>query len=187
MAKKVDDDELEIDDLAFLAENSQKKKVNSKKKGNRGELTLTKILGDHFGQTFSRSLGSGNRWGQVSNLPEHAKETLLGDICAPKGFRWVIEAKNGYEDVMDLTGVVAGKECKQLDKFIAQSSHDNEQSGRSPIIMWKAARKPWITFVRDQDFPPNIDFAARLHYKGWVGVSLDELLKKTDTGFWFAE
>jgi hypothetical protein len=162
MGKHVTDDELEIDDLAFLAEKSTKKKVNSKKKGNRGELELTKILSDRFGKTFSRSVGSGNRWGQVANLPEHAKETLLGDICAPEGFLWVIEAKNGYEAVMDFHGLVGGKECKQLDKFIAQSSHDHEQSGRMPIIMWKPARKPWVTFIREQDCP----FAHRTHDEG---------------------
>jgi hypothetical protein len=184
MAKYIEDDEMVIEDLPFLA--SKGRKINSKKKGNRVELELTKILTAHFGKPFSRSVGSGNRWGQVSNLPSHAKTTLLGDLCAPEGFKWVIESKGGYEKDIDFRNIVAGNDCPQLDAFIQQSSHDHETSGRLPIIMWKQARRPWITFVREKDLP-GVVFSSRLHYKEWVGIPLKELLDVTATTYWFEE
>ncbi len=78
-------DGLEIEDL--LENNKEKKKkVNGKQKGNRTELHLCKLLTKHFGDEFSRALGSGARTSQVAHLPEHAKKTLTGDICVPEGF-----------------------------------------------------------------------------------------------------
>ena len=41
----------------------KKRKANGKKKGDRCELQLVKVLTKRFGEGFSRSVGSGNRWG----------------------------------------------------------------------------------------------------------------------------
>ena len=80
-----------------LLNKKKKKKVNGKKKGNRTELELTKILNKRFGTGFSRSVGSGNRWSQTNHMPKHAQEIFSGDLIAPLGFKFVLESKGGYE------------------------------------------------------------------------------------------
>lgn len=178
-------DDMETDDIT---ENlNKKKRVNSKKKGNRFELLLTKILEKQFGKSFSRSVGSGARWGQVSNMPDHAKQTLTGDICPPEDFLWVIECKSGYEDKVDFNSVlgdIKGGGCAQLDDFIKQSLHDNEGCGRKPIIIWKRTRKPWLAMLQ-QDYLDKIQFTYSLKYRDWVMVPLDVLFKETPVSFWF--
>lgn len=164
--------------------NKKKKKINSKKKGNRVELELTKILTTRFGKPFSRSVGSGNRWGQVTNMPTHAKTTLTGDICPPEGFKWVIECKGGYEDKIDLNGVFKDG-CTTLNGFIEQSKKDAEQSGRKPIVIWKRSFKPWLAMVKKEDLL-DVAYTFYMCYKDWVIVPLEELLKKPDN-YWFKE
>ena len=116
-----------MDDQDLLIENildnnpKKKKKVNGKSKGDRTELHLCKKLTEHFGEEFSRALGSGSRWSQVGQLPEHAKKSLSGDVCVPEGFSWVIECKGGYENDINLTNVCDG-DIARLDEFIEQVS-----------------------------------------------------------------
>jgi Holliday junction resolvase len=180
-----DEDGMFIEDVLGDLD-KRRRKVNSKKKGNRVELELTKILTERFGKNFSRSVGSGNRWGQVFNMPTHAKQTLTGDICPPEGYLWVIECKGGYEDKIDLNGFV--ENIAQLDAFIAQSTHDAKESGRKPIIMWKRSRKPWLTMLRLEDmgaFDYRLLLPVHLVYNGWLMVSLEKLLAATKDDFWF--
>ncbi len=177
----IDDDGLDVRDILGDLDKTKKRR-NSKRKGNRVELELAKLLTAHFGRSFSRSVGSGNRWGQVANLPAHAKTTLTGDICPPEGFLWVIECKGGYEDKIDLNGALGG--CAMLDEFIKQSNDDASRSGRKPLLVWKRSRKPWLALVRITDVKVE-DFPIRLHYKDRVVVPLLDLLVKYDESCWF--
>lgn len=176
------DDDFEIDNI-FENFEHKKKKVNGKKKGNRVELELCKKLTSFFNSTFSRSIGSGNRWSQVSNMPSHAKQTLTGDICVPENFKWVIECKGGYDDDVDFSSVLDNG-CSRIDEFIKQSKHDAETSGRLPIIMWKRSRKPWVAIIRQDDLE-DFDFKFYMIYKDWIILSLDSILKTTEKEFWF--
>lgn len=154
--------------------------TNSKRKGNRIELDLAKLLSAHFGQSFSRSVGSGNRWGQVNYLPQHAKQTLIGDLCVPENFRWVVECKGGYDHV-DLASLITG-DCPTLDGFVAQSTADSALCGRLPLVAWKRSRKPWLACLRLVDCPV---LPQHLVYRDWVVVGLDQLLATTPNTFWF--
>lgn len=177
-------DDFEVDDL--MAEQAKKKKkLNSKKKGNRVELGLCKVLTEHFGSPFSRAVGSGNRWGQVSNLPSHAKTALTGDICPPEGFLWVLESKGGYEDDIDLNAVI-GENNSQLQKFINQVMDDAGRCGRKPIVVWKRSRKPALAMMQQQELPAGYD-KDRLYWNGWVVVNLVDLLQTTPRTYWFEE
>lgn len=182
----MDDFDLQIDDI--LANNVKtKKKVNGKKKGNRVELKLCKVLTEHFDEEFSRSVGSGNRWSQVNNMPSHAKQTFAGDICVPEKFKWVIECKGGYEDNMNLTNICDGK-LSCLDDFIEQVCSDAEYSDRKPILCWKRNRKPWIAVIKWSDSNELITRKDHhMSYGDWVIVSLDLLLEKTNKEFWYGE
>jgi hypothetical protein len=118
---------------------SRRKGVNSGRKGKRVELELVKVLNARFGGGFSRSVGSGNRWGQVANLPEHAQQTFGGDILCPPGFKFVLESKGGYDGI-DLGSALAGGNA-ELDEFLQQASDASKRTGRKPLVAWKKSRR----------------------------------------------
>lgn len=171
-----DSDDFIVEDIVHK---KKSKKVDGKKKGNRTELDLTKVLNARFGKGFSRSIGSGNRWGQVNHLPKHAKEVFTGDLIVPKGFKFVIESKGGY-DAIDMSSVfVRGN--SELDNFLDQVSKDSERSGRKPMLCWKKTRKPWLAFVLTTDLQE--DFKYKMCYGKWTVVALEHLLKLDDEFF----
>lgn len=88
-----DIDDFFTDDLFEETKKRKKRKADGKKKGNRTELELVKVFNHRFGGGFSRSVGSGNRWGQVAYLPKHARDIFSGDLIVPKGFKWALESK----------------------------------------------------------------------------------------------
>jgi Holliday junction resolvase len=174
------DNDLLVDNLL---KEGRKKGINGCRKGKTVERNLCKFLTEKFQAEFTRSVGSGNRWGQVE-LPEYAKQVFTGDICVPEGFKWVIESKGGYEDKLDLNNVCDGP-ITQLDDFIEQVSRDAEYCGRKPIVLWKRNRKPWIAVVRKEHIMSESVFPYLIRYGDWRIVSFDELLKNTDRNFWF--
>src|ERR1700730_5697038 len=143
MENEVDD--FFIDDLLKDRKKRKKRRADGKKKGNRCELELVKIFNQRFGEGFSRSVGSGNRWGQVSFLPKHAQEVFSGDLIVPQGFKWALESKGGYQNI-DINSVFVDG-SKQLDEFLDQVTKDAERCGRKPMLCWKRDRKPWLAFV----------------------------------------
>lgn len=164
----------------ILSKKIKTKKVDGKKKGNRTELDLTKVLNARFGEGFSRSVGSGNRWGQVNHLPKHAREVFSGDLIVPKGFRFVIESKGGY-DAIDMSSVfVRGN--SELDSFLDQVTKDSLRCSRKPLLCWKKTRKPWLAFVHTKDLVGK-NFKYKLQYGKWSVVALEHLLKLEDDFF----
>jgi hypothetical protein len=156
------------------------KKVDGKKKGNRTELDLTKVLNARFGDGFSRSVGSGNRWGQVDHLPKHAREVFSGDLIVPKGFKFVIESKGGYDGI-DMSSIfVRGN--SELDGFLDQVTKDSKRCQRKPLLCWKKTRKPWLAFVHTKDLAGH-SFKYKLQYGKWTCVALEHLLKLDDSFF----
>jgi len=156
------------------------KKVNGKKKGSRTELDLTKILTERFGQSFSRSVGSGNRWSQVDHLPKHAREVFSGDLVVPAGFRFVIESKGGYDGI-DMSSIfVRGN--SELDSFLEQATNDSKRCGRKPMMCWKKTRKPWLVFILTEELGDH-EFKYSMKYGKWTAVALEHLLKLPDSFF----
>lgn len=176
-------DDYDVDDL--LDQSTSKKTVNQKKKGSRVELRLSKILSAHFEKPFSRSVGSGNRFSQVSQLPEHALQTFMGDLCVPKGFRFVIECKGGYNDV-NLSQLIT-KGSKALDGFLSQVTSDSKQCGREPIVFWKMDRRDWLAIYHHSSFAKTPDFKVFVNYGDWRIVNMKQLLERTDQSEWFFE
>ncbi len=175
-------DDFFTDDLLADKKRRKKRKADGKKKGNRCELGLSKVFNQRFGGGFSRSVGSGNRWGQVAHLPTHAQEVFSGDLIVPQGFRWAVESKGGYAD-LDLNSVFVGG-SKELDGFLDQVTKYAERCRRKPMLCWKRDRKPWLTFVPTKELQ-GYSFKYRLIYQKWSAVALDELLKLPDQ--WFLE
>ena len=130
---------------------SKPKRLNSGGKGKRTERALVKLLNNRFGNGFSRSVGSGNRYSQVSHLPKHAQDTYSGDITALENFAFTIECKGGYDDVDLNAAFIDG--ITQIDEFLKQVSFDSERCGRKPIVTWKKNRKPWVAIIKTVDLP----------------------------------
>lgn len=170
-------DDFVIEDV--ISNKDKTKKVNGKKKGSRTELDLTKLLNARFGTGFSRSVGSGNRWGQVNHLPKHAQEVFSGDLVVPQGFKFVIESKGGYDGI-DMSSVfVHGN--SELDGFLDQVTKDSKRCGRKPMLCWKKTRKPWLAFVLTKDLTGQ--FKYKMQYGKWTAVALEHLLKLEDDFF----
>lgn len=179
----------EIDDI--LDNLDRKKGVKSGAKGKRGERGIVKALNERFGKIlmengwglFSRSVGSGNRWGQNVVLSKNAMDTYSGDIVVPEGFNFVLESKNGYNDIDLCAAFVRGN--KELDGFLKQVSDDAKKCGRKPMLIWKKDRKPPLVFIKTKELP-NRNFDYSLKYREWTAVSFDELLK-AENHFFFSK
>ncbi len=171
-------EDLEVDDIT---KNEKRKKLNSGDKGKRVERQLVKVLNDRFGGGFSRSVGSGNRIGQVSYLPTHARDTFTGDLVCPENFRWCFECKGGYNEIDLCSAFEDGSAA--LDKFLQQAEEEAKNCGRKPLLLWKKDRKPWLVFVKSDDLPEEWKADYQMQYKDWMIVSFNKLLKEHDS-YW---
>ena len=159
----------------------KKKGINGKKKGNRTELDLAKLLNVRFGEGFSRTVGSGMIGTQRGHyLPKHARDVFSGDLVVPKGFKFVIESKGGYESI-DMSSVfVHGN--SELDNFMNQVTDDSKRCGRKPLLCWKKTRKPWLAFVHTVELK-GLEFKYKMEYGKWTCIALEHLLKLEDSFF----
>lgn len=178
-----------------------KKRIKCGQKGKRGEREIVKIFNTHFAKIlsenskwgcFSRSVGSGNRWGQKVILSETASQIYSGDLTCPDNFKFVVESKFGYNDV-DVFTVFSGK-CPVLDDFLRQVKDESDRTGRKPMLIWRKDRKCAVAFLKsldliqiNQDKHGELDELKKcmLYYGDWIGVSLDTLLEETTDSFWF--
>lgn len=165
------------------------KKIKSGKKGKRVELELIKSLNERFVKVlserpqagkFSRSVGSGNRWGQRVHLSKAASDTYSGDIVCPEGFRFVLESKGGYNDI-DLCSAFSGRQA-ELDSFLKQVSDDSERCGRRPLLLWKKDRKPRLAFLRSSDLEGR-SFSCSMKYGDWTALLYEDLMGLDDSFF----
>ena len=157
------------------------KKINSKQKGSRAELELSKILTGRFGLPFARvGVSSGSRPKQV-RLDEQAAETFTGDLVTPARFRFSIESKsvNVNVDLLD--------QCALLDKFLEQAQNDADSIGKLPMLCWKRNRRGWIAVVPSQAFRFIGEGLPAYYsrYRDWLVFYLDTLLTVQSPCFWF--
>jgi hypothetical protein len=179
------EEDIEIEDIF----NKKSNKIKSGKKGKRVELELIKKLNERFKDTlkfrpssgkFSRSVGSGNRWGQRVHLSKAASDTYSGDIVCPEGFLFVLESKGGYNDI-DLCTAFSGAQA-ELDSFLKQVSNDSDRCGRKPLLLWKKDRKPRLAFLKTSDLEGR-HFDCMFVYGQWTGLLCDDLLSLPDEFF----
>lgn len=181
-----DFDDFEFDDL--VARPNKKKRKKSKDKGGRGELNVCKLLNERFKSildsdpslgSFTRSVGSGNRWSQAK-LSRQAKKFYSGDIFCEK-FRFTIESKCGYE--LDFAKILSGH--KIVDDFLKQVESDSNRSGRDPLLIWKKDYTNPLAFIKPMD-DLNLDlFKYYMIYNNWIIVDLKILLNNLPDEFFF--
>lgn len=179
------EEDAEIEDIF----REKPKKIKSGRKGKRVELDLIKSLNERFAAAlaarpsagkFSRSVGSGNRWGQRVHLSKAASDTYSGDIVCPEGFLFVLESKGGYNDI-DLCTAFSGRQS-ELDAFLKQVSDDSARCGRMPLLLWKKDRKPRLAFIRSSDLGERA-FPCMMRYGEWTAVSFEDLASLEDDFF----
>lgn len=177
-------------DVENILSDDKPKKIKSGRKGKRVELELVKFLNLRFSKIlskdpssgkFSRSVGSGNRWGQRVHLSKAAADLYSGDIVCPENFRFVLESKGGYNHV-DLCSAFSGGSA-ELDGFLKQVEDDSKRCGRRPLLLWKKDRKPRLAFLKGEDAPEGFAPAYEMRYREWRIVEFDELLQQDDRYF----
>lgn len=180
-----DNENLEVENIF----EKKSKKIKSGTKGKRVELELVKQLNFRFSKIldanpnwgkFSRSVGSGNRWGQNVHLSRTAKNVYSGDIVCPDNFNFVLESKGGYNDI-DICSAFEGGHS-QIDEFLKQVSEDSIRCNRKPLLLWKKDRKPRLSFLLSKDLP-NKNFTYYLKYKEWTAINFNDLIEFEDKFF----
>lgn len=117
--------------------------INSKKKGNRVEREIAKVLKGRFNLEFCRVPQSGAMATVKKNtdLREDAKEIMCGDIISPENFRFSIEVKgrksfNFFEFF---------SEKSELKSWLEQAKEEAKISKKFPLLVVKINYQP--TFV----------------------------------------
>lgn len=78
---------------------------------------------------------------------------------------------------------------KPLDEFLDQARKDSDRIGKQPLLCWRKTRKgfSWLAFLpvgcyeKVQVAPEK--WHPFIHYKGWIGLSLETLLAQDDSFF----
>jgi hypothetical protein len=124
----------------------RKKAVNSRRKGSNFERTLAAQLNKLFDtKEFARTPGSG-AFATTHELPAHLQ--IHGDLITPQNFKYVIEAKCGYNvDVDDFF-----RENSDLQKFIRQAKKEAKRAKKPWFLVYKKTRKDTLLFT-EVEFP----------------------------------
>lgn len=180
--------EPEIDDILAQLKGSRKKRINSSRKGKRGERDLCRILSERFGLPFAKrpdEFGSGG-WSTTHETVQEGLDLdhMAGDILTPKGFRFCIENKLGYD--LEILNLLPGANRKRdrtlLDSFVAQAERDSARVGKEPLVIYKKDRCPHLAGI-PKKILPNHNLVPFLEYNGYLWFSLDSLLTLPDDFF----
>lgn len=185
---KEDNIEIEIENLL----NKKNKKIKSGRKGKRAELEVVKILNKRFSKIlsknpdygkFSRTIGSGNRWGQNVYLSKTAMDNFSGDLVCPTNFKFIIESKSGYNDIDMCSAFEKGH--SELESFLKQVLEDSKRTNRKPMLLWKKDRKPRLSFIKSSDIKPSNykSFEYYMNYREWIIFNFNDLLTMPDSFF----
>lgn len=165
-----------------------KKRINSKKKGNRWELQVCKILGSAFNDEFRRVPMSGGFSGKSNKfrnffVNENAVSNLTGDIITPLWFPFIVEAKN-YHDSPKIHNLLSIGD-KDLDGWIHQAKDESRTAKKDWLIIFNMTSKRknfavidfdrFYSVLKDKEVVyPNNYFV----YKGTLILDFEQFIKK---------
>ena len=130
-------------DLTEL-KSSEKKKLNSRTKGNTFERKVCDILNTRFStKDFMRSPGSG-AFATSHRLPAHLK--FYGDLLTPQNFNFTIECKKGYNKE-GIDSLLVSK--SELWKFLEQAETDAQKANKRPLLIWQQDRSEILVFFEE--------------------------------------
>lgn len=190
-------DNIDLEDIPEAPFELGKKKINSKKKGNRWELQVCKMFGSAFNDEFRRVplsggfVGGSNRFRNYF-VNENAQSQLTGDIITPTWFNFIIECKN-YNDSPKLHNLLSIGD-RDLDDWLKQAKDEARTAKKDWLIIFNMTSKrknfAAIDFDRfhsllnqlDQkgaeDAPRIVYPNNYIVYKGTLILDLDQFVKK---------
>ena len=153
--------------------------MQSKKKGNRNELLVAKLLSKRFGKTFQRVPMSGG-WATTNNLQETRQDAIqffTGDIICPPDFNFSIEVKSRVSfNFWDLLN----KEDGEVDSWIKQAEEEARISKKEFLLIIRINnRKPFVIF---KDTTSNI-YSGLIYKEVYIIMRMDYLLQYPDAFF----
>ena len=147
--------------------------INSKRKGNKFELAISKWLTQWTGYKFQRTPYSG---------ANHFNRELASDImCAdPKHqFRCKISVEcKSYKDIK-FEHILLGNKGSEINKFWAQASRDAKRVGKAPILCmrYNAMPKNEFFFVISAEYAlPFYKLMSEPHFSITLGDDEGSLL-----------
>lgn len=164
----------------------KKKRINSRTKGNTFENKICKILNERFNTSdFMRSPGSG-AFATSHKLPEHMQ--IHGDLITPKGFRFTIECKKGYNKE-SIASIFNPKSNLRL--FIEQAERDAEKENKDFLLIFAQDRQTAIAIINRKSFCstpilPSECFNFWFNGRDYYMMPLEVILKYDDYAIrWF--
>lgn len=125
--------------------------VNGKKKGNKGELALTKWWTQWSGFEFSRVPQSGGlRWQKQDDI---CGDIIITDERQSRRFPFSIESKS-YKDI-NFEQMILGQKKNMVMGFWEQCKTDAERSKKYPILFMRyngMKANTWFTVLRYEEF-----------------------------------
>jgi len=167
-------------DLSKLKK-TEKKRINSRTKGNTFERKVAEMLNERFKTTdFCRSPGSG-AFATTHKLPEHLQ--VYGDLITPKNFKFIIECKKGYnkeglESVFNPNSI--------LNEMIAQAARDSNKANRFFLLIIAQDRKDPIVFTNKYCPSMESHWFISMHrtiLESYYAMDLKEFLTFDDSFF----
>lgn len=157
----------------------QKKRINSKKKGNNAELKICKILTEHFHKPFNRVPSSG-AFGLTHSLENNAANIMAGDIICPENFKYIIECKCGYNiDFINLISSEINHDKRLFDSFLEQAERDAKRVNKKPMVIYmKDRREPMVC---SDVYYDDINY---MKYKDYTILPLSNILMMKDEKFY---
>jgi len=170
--------------------------ANSKKKGNRGELAICKVLSEHFEQKFNRVPASG-AISTIHKLSSASNRTLAGDIICPDNFSFSIENKFGYE--VDLYNLFRPNHNHKslFFEFMRQAEEDASKiPDVIPMVIYTRTRKKPLIIMpleghqkesKIKELAGILDQHLEIRKNGklWMISDLEEVLSKFPKSFFF--
>lgn len=98
-------------------------KINSKKKGKRGELEVTSLL-KKFGFNAHRSVQYCGATGDVADVVVEGLPLHI-EVKRTERFSW---------------------------KYYAQAVNDSKKSGDTPVVFYRQSYQPWMVMLSAEDF-----------------------------------
>lgn len=165
-------------DLSELVKKG-KKKINSRSKGNNFENKIAKILNKRFNTTdFARTPGSG-AFATTHKLPSHLQ--VYGDLITPSNFRFIIEAKKGYnkERICDLFNPKS-----DLNRMIVKAERESRNANKKFLFILSQNNKDPLV-VTNEIISSNQDNLLTGNISGLKVsiIGLDDLLEQLDCFF----
>lgn len=147
------------------SDNKKKKRVNSKAKGNAGELAIAKALTEALHPfVFKRIQSSGAILGgqNAVNLDHYTpagKCAFVGDVFCSNDefnqFRFCIESKS-YKDVDSLEHLFSSS---NIYKWLIEVDIDSVKLDKDGIVLFKFNRTPYYAAVRPSiELPQGVQF-----------------------------